>query len=95
MQLQAPLGAASRPAACKRRARQNQRHQRLILIDFRRGHKIEPGASRYDRLLARRLLSGLLELFYCARCSRAALDALGWDGRRKPLCADCAEGRPL
>jgi hypothetical protein len=47
----------------------------------------------YVALLAERLGQGLLAPFVCSRCRVKHLDVLGWDGRGRPLCWRCADGK--
>lgn len=56
--------------------------------------KARPDAM-YRRLLLWRLLVGLLSPFACSRCGCLALDPIGWDGPRRPLCGRCADGEKV
>jgi hypothetical protein len=49
----------------------------------------------YPVLLLNRYASHVLHPFNCFRCDIRALDPIGWDGRRKPLCETCADGGAL
>jgi hypothetical protein len=52
----------------------------------------------YARLIVGRYAEGLLEPFQCAVCGIMALDPIGWNEHREPLCARCADpiiGVPL
>lgn len=51
-----------------------------------------PRACRQWRLLADRVNQGLLVPFVCSNCGVLALDSLGWNGPRLPLCGRCADG---
>jgi hypothetical protein len=62
-----------------------------IIKRFAGYDRATPRAS-YWRLLTNRLGQGLLEPFVCAGCGAVALDPIGWNGRRQPLCASCADG---
>jgi hypothetical protein len=42
-------------------------------------------------LILSRYAEGLLEPFRCAVCGTAALDPIGWNGPRQPLCETCAD----
>lgn len=42
-------------------------------------------------LLVDRYSQGLLAPFSCSRCGVIALDPLGWNGPRQPLCERCAD----
>jgi hypothetical protein len=46
----------------------------------------------YVTLLLDQYALGLLHPFSCSRCGQRALDPLGWDGPRRPLCGMCADG---
>ena len=46
----------------------------------------------YWRLLTERFGQGPLEPFVCDGCGVIALDSVGWNGRRQPLCDACADG---
>jgi hypothetical protein len=52
-------------------------------------------ASSYSRLLFQRTYVGLLRPFRCSGCGLLALDPIGWNGHRQPLCEACSEGSLL
>ena len=45
----------------------------------------------YARLIVSRYSQKLLEAFQCAVRGITALDPIGWNGPRQPLCARCAD----
>jgi hypothetical protein len=49
------------------------------------------GSPAHKRLIVSRCSQGLLEPFQCAVCGVMALDPLGWNGPRQPLCGGCAD----
>jgi len=56
--------------------------------------QLDPVASSGQlrwRLLSERFAAGLLAPFGCAGCGLTALDPLGWNGSRRPLCDQCAD----
>lgn len=48
-------------------------------------------SHKYFRLLSERYLQGLLTPFVRSGCSVVALDPVGWNGRRQPLCESCSD----
>jgi hypothetical protein len=48
-------------------------------------------ASLYRRLVFHRCAVGLLAPFQCAGCHQIAIDPIGWNGRRQPLCGPCSD----
>jgi hypothetical protein len=45
----------------------------------------------YVDLVVSRCSHGLLQPFHCAGCGLMALDPIGWNGHRQPLCGFCAD----
>jgi hypothetical protein len=45
----------------------------------------------YVDLVVSRCSQGLLEPFQCTVCGVMALDPIGWNGYRQPLCGFCAD----
>jgi hypothetical protein len=45
----------------------------------------------YVDLVVSRCSQGLLQPFQCAVCGVMALDPIGWNGHRQPLCGFCAD----
>ena len=49
------------------------------------------GSFAYESLIVSRCAQGLLKPFECVVCRAMALNPIGWNGHREPLCARCAD----
>jgi hypothetical protein len=64
---------------------------RRLSTQFRHSDVGAESSLAYTHLIVSRCSQGLLEPFRCAGCGILALDPLGWNGPRQPLCGGCAD----